>query len=182
MASKTEFPAHPFWDYSLKLYARPGVADACIVLQDEFDLDVNLILFCIWAGAEGPGRLTAEELAESRNRSNRWQGEVVQRLRNIRRTLKVDSLGATTELVARFRPKAQALELDAEHVEQLLLAGLVPQERGDNGVESATGNLRAYLELAGIAPQGNSRPSVLFILENAFPGLSRAGIAAGWSS
>ena len=31
------------------LYAQPGVADACLKLQDEFGLDVNLVLFCIWS-------------------------------------------------------------------------------------------------------------------------------------
>ncbi len=55
MAGKGSFPSSPFWDYSLGIYRKPGVADACIALQDEFGLDVNMLLACLWFSAEGPG-------------------------------------------------------------------------------------------------------------------------------
>ena len=29
---------HPFWDFSLQLYAQPGVAEASLALQDRFDM------------------------------------------------------------------------------------------------------------------------------------------------
>jgi uncharacterized protein (TIGR02444 family) len=38
--------ANAFWDFSLKVYAAAGVADECILLQDRFGIDVNLLLFC----------------------------------------------------------------------------------------------------------------------------------------
>ena len=163
------FPPHPFWDYSLALYAKPGVSAACLTLQDEFDLDVNLILFCLWAGAEGPGDLLPAELGEAVTRGGQWQQEVVQRLRFIRRTLKHDSLGATAELAQLLRPEAQCLELMAEHAEQLTLAGIVPATRGEHGVKPALRNLQAYFELAGVTGNESAQPELRTILSNAWP-------------
>ena len=145
------FPEHPFWTFSLALYAQPGVADACLKLQDEFGLDVNLVLFCIWCGMDGPGELAAAELSECTIRAGRWQSEVVERIRYIRRTLKQDHLGAPADLVKIFRPKVQALEIEGEHVEQLLLASVVPLSRGATGVAAARQNLSAYLSWAGLS-------------------------------
>ena len=42
-----------FWDFSLAIYRLPGVADRLIALQDDYDADVNLVLFCCWCGQEG---------------------------------------------------------------------------------------------------------------------------------
>src|SRR4051794_40049185 len=52
-----------FWRFSLALYARPGVADALIALQDRAGLDVNVILFGLWIGARHGCELGAEGFA-----------------------------------------------------------------------------------------------------------------------
>src|SRR5713101_730457 len=54
-----------FWRFSLALYARPGVADALIAIQDRAARDVNLILFGLWLGASHGRLLAAGELAGS---------------------------------------------------------------------------------------------------------------------
>ena len=180
VTEQNKFPSHPFWDYSLKLYASPGVEKACLVLQDEFDLDVNIVLFCLWSGAEGPGQLTTSEITECIARGGRWQREVVQRLRYIRRTLKQDALGATPELIEVFRPRAQRLEIAAEHVQQLLLADMVPEARGATGSHIAVVNLRAYFDETGLVAAGNAQDAVLVILQNAFSEMAAADIEALW--
>ena len=38
----------PFWRFSLRFYRQPRVADACIALQEEAGVDVNLLLFLLW--------------------------------------------------------------------------------------------------------------------------------------
>jgi uncharacterized protein (TIGR02444 family) len=176
------FPKHPFWNYSLKLYGADGVQRACLELQDEFGLDVNMVLFCIWAGTDGPGELTADELRECIVRTTQWQDKVVQRLRHIRRTLKQDNLGATDELVAILRPEVQQAELAAEHAEQLLLAGLVPATRAATGISPALANLRAYMDELGVAPDGAAGAAVLAVLGPAFPNLSAAQLATQWGA
>ena len=43
----------PFWSFSTEFYGRTGVAPACLVLQDRFGCDVNLLLFALWAARRG---------------------------------------------------------------------------------------------------------------------------------
>ena len=52
----------PLWRYAVPLYAKTGVAEACLELQGRHGLDVNLVLYCCWTGAEGH-QLTADEIA-----------------------------------------------------------------------------------------------------------------------
>ena len=163
-------PSHPFWEYSLALYAKSGVSGDGLMLQDEYGLDVNLILFCIWAGAEGPGELTEVELSECVARAGQWQTEVVVPIRRIRRALKQDALGATSELVRIYRPRVQGLELESEHVEQLLLATLVPQSRGGTGKVVALKNTQRYLQQVGLDSDGGAKTAVERIIAQAFPG------------
>ena len=47
------------WRFSLAFYASPGVAQALIALQDRDQLDVNLMLFALWLGVSGRGRLSS---------------------------------------------------------------------------------------------------------------------------
>ncbi|HIC71302.1 MAG TPA: TIGR02444 family protein, partial [Alphaproteobacteria bacterium] len=57
---KSSWPQESLWDYSLAYYARDNVPQFLLALQDQYDLDVNLILLAIWAGAES-GLLLKEE-------------------------------------------------------------------------------------------------------------------------
>lgn len=38
--------AHEFWQYSLSHYVKPGVKTLCLRLQDDYQLNVNLLLLC----------------------------------------------------------------------------------------------------------------------------------------
>jgi uncharacterized protein (TIGR02444 family) len=42
---------NPFWSYSLQVYARDGVAQACLALQDDAGIDVNFLLYGAWCAA-----------------------------------------------------------------------------------------------------------------------------------
>lgn len=42
----------PFWRFSLQFYRQPGVADACIALQEESGVDVNLLMFLLWQASQ----------------------------------------------------------------------------------------------------------------------------------
>ena len=143
-----------FWQFSLALYGRPGVAAACLALQDRCGLDVNLLLFCCWAGARGH-RLAEAELRAALAAVEPWQREVVRPLRQIRRRLKNPPSLDPAE-AARLYRLAKELELAAEEAEQRLLAAAVPiGSRAVGGTERAGGaaaNLRLYLRLSGTEP------------------------------
>ncbi|GGF62663.1 TIGR02444 family protein [Alteromonas lipolytica] len=48
MTSAPELTPALFWQHSLAVYAKPGVASACLTLQDDYQVNVNLLLFYQW--------------------------------------------------------------------------------------------------------------------------------------
>ena len=42
--------AGALWDFAVRLYAEPGVGEACLALQDRFGVDVPLLLWAAWLG------------------------------------------------------------------------------------------------------------------------------------
>lgn len=103
--------ANPLWDYALRTYEIDGVAPACLVLQDRYGLDVNLLLYAAWL-AQADQRLGEYHLAELEASVSAWRDRVVRPLRAVRRHLH-DS-AAARELC----DGVKALELRAER-EQL---------------------------------------------------------------
>ena len=168
--------ANPFWEFSLDVYARPGVADACIALQDEAGLDVNLILFCLWAGAEGPGRLQPEDLGRAVALASAWQDEVVKPVRAARRAAKTAKLAGGAGIFAvAFQRDIAATELSAERVEQWLLFDKVSEvERGErleaDALRLACDNVATYLETKGVNAQA-ARARIETLLVASFPAI-----------
>lgn len=141
---------NPFWDFSLAFYGAPGVAEACLALQDRSGMDggadVNLLLFCCWAGRAGH-RLTAAELERLLGASADWQGEVVRPLRAARRWLKAEGGPAEGAL----RERIKALELEAERIEQDRLYQALPLGPADPSAAQTAENLRLYLDRLGVS-------------------------------
>ncbi len=104
-------PDNAFWRFSLAFYATPGVAPACLALQDREGLDVNLVLFCCWVGVA----LDRAVLAEAEALVAEWRTEVVQKLRAVRRWLK------PLPEAAGLRAAVAAQELAAEQHQQAML-------------------------------------------------------------
>ena len=115
-----------FWHFSLTVY--DGARAACLVLQDKFGLDVNMLLFCCWSAARGKvlsGAKTEEILVIT----GPWRRNVIEPLRSARRWLKGR---AGQELKGPIDPtesedlrrRILELELEGEKVEQALIIGV----------------------------------------------------------
>jgi uncharacterized protein (TIGR02444 family) len=144
--------AGSFWSFSLALYGMPGVAPALIGLQDRRSLDVNMLLYCCWAGTEGRS-LSAADLTAIESMVEPWQVELVRPLRALRRRLKGGGFGAVpADRVETYRKQLSDLEIEAERIAQETMAA-VPRGRTDPGpVETqVAGNLRAYLRLRHVS-------------------------------
>jgi uncharacterized protein (TIGR02444 family) len=115
-----------FKRFALALYGSEGVADACLHLQNRHELDVNLVLFAAFVGAERRQRLTASSLEAARARVDAWHREVVRPLRAVRQRLKTGPAPAPNEITARLRRRLQQVEIDAEVVELDQLGELIP--------------------------------------------------------
>lgn len=103
--------SNPFWDFSLRSYERPAVADVCISLQDEAALDVNILLYAAWL-ATANQRLDLNHLEQLEAVVAPWRARVVSPLRSLRRQWRdYPEAGA-------LRGQLQQLELAAERQQQ----------------------------------------------------------------
>ena len=118
------------WDWALKAYAAPGVADACLRLQDSADQNVPLLLWAAW-GAQTGRRPDEDDIEAACDTARVWGGAAVSPLRAIRRTLKgpiPDMDDAAREAV---REQIKAVELLAERKLLAALEGLTPAPSGE---------------------------------------------------
>jgi uncharacterized protein (TIGR02444 family) len=178
---KNEFQDSPFWDFSLAIYGRPGVADACLFLQDRYGLDVNVMLFCVWVGSTGRGSLEAHEIDACVSRSSDWRERVIEPLRQIRRACRDEPLGVPEFLLQVFRTSMHDVELDAEHVQQLVLAELAPtmpvaDVADDVRFDDVRRSLLRYVQHQGVPRDSRLDECLATILRAAFPGVRRDGL------
>lgn len=142
----TDFPPSPFWDFSLAVYGRAGVAPACLDLQERRGADVNLLLFCAWLGTSGRGRIDDRDLDALTAEIGEWHETVVRHLRRLRVGLRGGLAPAPNDLVQSLRARLQKVEIDAEHVEQVMLtawAATRPPAEADPGAAARLGDAAA---------------------------------------
>jgi uncharacterized protein (TIGR02444 family) len=133
----------PFKTYAVRLYGRDGVQAACLSLQDDHGVDVDLALFAAWTGAMLGRRLDGAAWALADAHVAEWRDDVIAPLRAIRRAMKLlDSPPAEAE---ELRARVKALELDAEFVELAMLEAIAGGLGAPAvaGAELAEANLRA---------------------------------------
>jgi uncharacterized protein (TIGR02444 family) len=147
----TDTPPHPqgspFWRFSLGFYRQPAVADACIRLQDEAGVDVNLLFYLLWHAAL-ERTLTRAEVAGIEQRIAPWRDQVVVPLRAIRRAIKVPPPVIEAGTAEAYRSKIKGLELEAERLQQEALYDLAQASRfGEPAAspeEAARANIATY--------------------------------------
>jgi len=150
---------HPFWAFSLHLYAQAGVESACLALQEE-GADVNLLLLCCWLGGTGR-RLDRRRLRSVIAAVASWQEQIVVPLRLVRRNLKRESWRVSASGRRALRQHLATAELQAEHLEQLLLASQVADLPRRAGKNFAAENLAGYGALLGLAADAGQYLQVL---------------------
>jgi len=107
----------PFWRFSLQFYRQPAVAAACLTLQDEAGVDVNVLLFLLWC-ATLRRRLSATEIGDLSRDCEAWGRSAVVPLRELRRALKAPPPLIAAGEAEVFRSKIKAVELEAERLQQ----------------------------------------------------------------
>jgi uncharacterized protein (TIGR02444 family) len=144
-ASPSSSEGSPFWRFSLAFYQMPEVAPACLRLQDEAGVDVNLLLFLLWNAAQGR-RLAADAVADADRHVSEWRGTVVHPLRALRRALKTTTAGVAADLSEGIRSRVKSVELEAERIQQELMYELshrlVSEEVSPR--DAARANIAAY--------------------------------------
>ena len=137
------------WEFSLRFYRLPGVAESCIELQDHDGADVNMVLFALWAASCGQ-LLDAATIAEADRIARPWRETVTQPLRAARRGLKAEFDGFDAGAAAALRQQVMAAELESERLlQQALAAQLRTGPSGSRAVAAAKQNLGQFETLIG---------------------------------
>ena len=136
----------PLWRFSLHFYRQAGVAEACIALQDECGVDVNLLLFLLWLAA-GRRQLSAANVKELDAAVRDWRQLTIVPIRDVRRKLKGAATLVEADKQEAFRTKIKAIELEAERLQQEALyrrGGSAPLGSEAAPAIAARANLAAY--------------------------------------
>ena len=160
------------WAFALQFYARPGVADACLRLQNEAGVDVMMLLMIVFAAVRHRVLLTPSEIRELDEVCRPWREQIVQPLRALRTRLKTGPLPAPDSTTEPFRSTIKAAELAAERLQNRLLAEYLPfrpPERDTMIAEDLRSILRSVVTLAlekrGSKPISDLLPSIDAIVE-----------------
>lgn len=173
-----EFDDHPFWDYSCRVYGADGVSAALIALQDRLGIDVNVLLLGLWAGHSGLGVFDDEELDRVLDVSANWNRDIVRAVRSLRVDLRVGVASVPKELSDAIRQRILEVEIDCEHVEQLVIAGVL-RESGEisrtmeQRLTDTLTNLKLYFARHGHNPTAEDRRDLMVYLLAGFPEIDK---------
>jgi len=149
----------PFWNFSIEVYGASAVQNECLNLQDQFGLDVNLILLCAFLGADHGVALTSGDIASARQEVDQWNEDIVKPLRAARRHLKTIELrdADAVQAAALLRAQVKTAELESERIEQMMLeqwanARLAAWPHGKSR-DAVVANLQALLAAYGVGPE-----------------------------
>jgi uncharacterized protein (TIGR02444 family) len=163
VAAKSSARNDGLWNFARAFYAKPGVAQACLALQDEHGADVPLLLAAIWHGLDGRGPLSAARVRRWKAVARAWRTQIVGKLRAARRALKTHETSDAAKLYA----DVKRAELAAE---KLLLEAL---EREAGAREARGPRLRRADALANaglVLRRGKETPA----LRKIFSGVRQA--------
>ncbi len=173
MTKQADWPDNPFWDFSLDFYSRDGVAPLLLKFQEDWQADVNLLLYCCWAGVAGAPRFTESEMVAVCQVVECWQSEVVMPLRTIRKSLKKDTRGGPGPWAGEVRDSVQQAELTAEQLQQLMLYSSAPlsldEERDqDDRCRATVSNLILYMTQVAGEPDSQKIDAINQLVEALF--------------
>ncbi len=166
----------PFWRFSLHFYRQPGVPEACIALQDDCGVDVNLLLFLFWLADDGH-LLSADEVKRFDDKVRDWRILTIIPIRDARRRLKGAKTVVEPGEQEAFRNKVKAVELEAERLQQEALYAFAqsdPLGKHAAPPAAARGNVSAYERVMNVTFPRNA----LDVLLDAFDSFEHSHDAA----
>ncbi|WP_374598958.1 TIGR02444 family protein [Brevundimonas sp.] len=147
------------WPWVLTAYARPGVAETCLELQDSAGQNVPLLLWTAWTAATG--RALDEDTRDAACDTARvWEETVIAPLRAVRRALKIKAVDMDDDDREAVRSQVKAAELDAERRLLLALEALSPSPSGP-----ARPAIDALVAVARIWSSSIPRPGLVHLAE-----------------
>jgi uncharacterized protein (TIGR02444 family) len=129
------------------------VPPACLTFQDVSGVDVNILLFVLFAASRGR-MLAATDVAAIMAGIDPWRLAVVVPLRGVRRYLRQCPQGFEAETADALRQRVKAIELEGERLQQeALFAGwpIATLGRAATVAEASRANVEAYASALGVS-------------------------------
>ena len=144
------FPNSELWAFSEKIYAYSEVESTCLTLQNQYDADINIILYCLWV-AEKNIVLNQDDVALLIKATEPWQKTILKPLRDARRMMKQHIIAMPSDMLDQTVSNLSEMELNAEHMSQLALEKIINIDRNSDAgehsaIECANINLSLYLQ------------------------------------
>jgi len=144
------FPDSELWNFSEQTYAIPEVEDNCLKLQNNYDADINIILYCIWV-AEKSVLLSHNDIQLLIKATEPWQKTILKPLRDARKMMKQHIIAMPTDMLDQTVGNLTEMELNAEHMSQLALEKVISFRENSaedklSPIEYASSNLSRYLQ------------------------------------
>ena len=135
-----------FWDFSVRVYAQPGVSDVLLNMQNTYAADVNLLLYCAWHASSGRGALSDELVQRLDLGVAPWRTAIVKSLRELRERIKTDAAFRILHNAQQTRAKVLEAEFAGEQVAQQLLESLTETEPATVSEADALAAFKSSLE------------------------------------
>lgn len=144
------FPDSELWNFSVQTYSLPDVENTCLHLQNSYDVDINIILYCLWIAEQGYaiGKDDAQLLIQT---ALPWQQSILKPLRDARKMMKQHIIAMPADMLDQTVSNLGEMELNAEHMTQLALEKAIeftPNEGDERPetIECATSSITTYLQ------------------------------------
>lgn len=159
-----------FWQFSIAIYSSSTVSDACLWLQDEFGIDVNVLLFVLFCGHRGYA-ITVDDIERLENDLRPWRENVIHPIRRVRRWLKQQTNYGDVDT---FYQTLLAYEIECEKRQQRMMESALSVPRGAPSKKITAANTVQYLAERGVPLSTPVVERLAAVLCEIFPGLSNA--------
>ncbi len=127
------------WAWMLEAYAKPGVPEACLALQDAHGQNTCLLLWAVYAEVNDP-----ECLARAAEAARMWEQVTLGPLRGVRRGLKSPAPPVEDASRLALREEVKRLELAAERLLLETLDGMSQGRGGAHALEALEAASKAW--------------------------------------
>ena len=119
------------WEWVLEAYARPGVPEACLALQDRHGQNTSYLLWAVHAEVHDPALLARAAAA-----ARAWDATVLTPLREVRRALKPSLPPFDDQAREALREEVKRLELGSERLLMETLDHIAHKGGGAHALEA----------------------------------------------
>lgn len=149
----------PHWQFGLALYGSERVREACLSLQNRFALDVSFLFVFLYYAARRGLLPTDDILSDALRLTEPVRASVIQPLRRIRDGMKQSPVSDLADRNSQVRKSVLQAELQAEQLEQAVLARFL-EDRLTRAAVPSDGDFTALIVTVLSRFSGGRTPAV----------------------